>query len=71
MSTREKSKAVRAALRQAFPGVTFSVTTEGRGTAYGWTHVRWNADVYPLDREAVRAALAPFDDTWSGPTRNH
>lgn len=70
-STKEKSAAVRAALKQAFPSVKFSVTTEGRGTAYGHTYVRWNADIYPqVDRDAVRAALVLFDDTWSGPTRN-
>lgn len=36
----ETSRAVKAALRKAFPGVKFSVRNS-TGTGYGWLHATW------------------------------
>ena len=51
-----RHKAIRAALKLAFPGTKFSVTGS-RGTGYGWSRVSWTDG--PSDHR-VRACVAPF-----------
>jgi len=51
-----RHKAIRAALKIAFPATKFSVTGS-RGTGYGWSRVSWTDG--PSDQR-VRACVAPF-----------
>lgn len=70
MEARETTKAIRRALKDAFPNTKFSVR-RSRGTGYGWIMVDWTDGPTAAQVESVAAAFKGFEFHCSGLNYHH